>query len=274
MSLAARLLLAPYLAGAFVNSRSWTRHEPKPVAIGDGVWLGRIPLAREAAGFATVVDLCAELPGAATRRNLDVHPDARPRRRRSRRNCGTPRRASSAGARAGRCWSAARSATREAPPRSRPGCSRATPRENDERSDREGPSGAASHRHRHGAARPRSRPPRSDAHDRRRRETLLFCAAALLDQGPNRRSPVAPAHRGRVDRHPGLSGDYRTAADGARRSRDRSSRSRASPRRTSPSASASTRHCSIGLASAPEAPDFAGDRRRAHAAWPAAGDKA
>jgi len=65
MSLAARLLLAPYLAGAFINSRSWTRHEPWPVAIGDGVWLGRIPLAGEAAGFATVVDLCAELPGAA-----------------------------------------------------------------------------------------------------------------------------------------------------------------------------------------------------------------
>jgi membrane-associated phospholipid phosphatase len=63
MSLAARLLFAPYLAGAFVNSRSWTRHQPKPVAVGDGVWLGRIPLAREAAGFATVVDLCAELPG-------------------------------------------------------------------------------------------------------------------------------------------------------------------------------------------------------------------
>jgi hypothetical protein len=66
MSLAARLLLAPYLAAAFVNSRSWTRHEPTPVAIGDDVWLGRIPLAREAAGFASVVDLCAELPGAAT----------------------------------------------------------------------------------------------------------------------------------------------------------------------------------------------------------------
>jgi len=66
MSLAARLLLAPSLAGAFVNSRWWTRHEPEPVAIGDGVWLWRIPLAREAAGFATVVDLCAELPGAAT----------------------------------------------------------------------------------------------------------------------------------------------------------------------------------------------------------------
>jgi hypothetical protein len=66
MSLAARLLLAPYLAGAFVNSRSWTRHEPKPVAVGDGVWLGRIPSAREAAGFGVVVDVCAELPGAAT----------------------------------------------------------------------------------------------------------------------------------------------------------------------------------------------------------------
>ena len=66
ISLAARVLLAPYLAGAFVNSRSWTRREPKPVAIGDGVWLGRIPLAHEAAGFAAVVDLCAELPGAAT----------------------------------------------------------------------------------------------------------------------------------------------------------------------------------------------------------------
>ena len=66
MSLAARLLLAPYLAGAFVNSRSWTWHEPKPVAISDGVWLWRIPLAREATDFATVVDLCAELPGAAT----------------------------------------------------------------------------------------------------------------------------------------------------------------------------------------------------------------
>ena len=67
MSLAARLLLAPYLAAAFVNSRSWTRKEPKPVAIVDGVWLGRIPLAGEAAAFATIVDLCAELPGPVTR---------------------------------------------------------------------------------------------------------------------------------------------------------------------------------------------------------------
>jgi hypothetical protein len=74
MSLAARVLLAPYLAAAFVNSRSWTRHEPKPVAIADGVWLGRIPLAREAARFPTVVDLCAELPGAATARTWTCIP--------------------------------------------------------------------------------------------------------------------------------------------------------------------------------------------------------
>jgi hypothetical protein len=66
MSLAARVLLAPYLAGAFINSRSWTRHDSEPVAVADGVWLGRIPLEREAAGFATIVDLCAELPGAPT----------------------------------------------------------------------------------------------------------------------------------------------------------------------------------------------------------------
>jgi membrane-associated phospholipid phosphatase len=66
MTLAVRLLLAPYQASAFINSRSWTRHEPKPVAIHDGVWLGRIPLAHEALGFASIVDVCAELPGAAT----------------------------------------------------------------------------------------------------------------------------------------------------------------------------------------------------------------
>jgi dual specificity protein phosphatase-like protein len=65
MSLAARLLLAPYLAAAFVNSRCWTLREPQPVRIDDGVWLGRMPLApREAAAFSTVVDVCAELPGA------------------------------------------------------------------------------------------------------------------------------------------------------------------------------------------------------------------
>lgn len=57
-------LLAPYLGVAWLNSRLWTRRAPEPVAIADGVFIGRIPtramLAR--APFALVVDLCAELP--------------------------------------------------------------------------------------------------------------------------------------------------------------------------------------------------------------------
>jgi protein-tyrosine phosphatase/membrane-associated phospholipid phosphatase len=66
MSLAARVLLAPYQAAAFVNSRAWTRRQPMPVPIADGVWLSRMPRAREAAQFASVVDLSAELPRAGS----------------------------------------------------------------------------------------------------------------------------------------------------------------------------------------------------------------
>ncbi|MFO1325212.1 MAG: phosphatase PAP2/dual specificity phosphatase family protein [Burkholderiales bacterium] len=64
LSLAARWLLAPYLAGAWLNSRAWTRRHPEPAAIGDDVWIGRMPTARDAADrrFAGVVDLAAELP--------------------------------------------------------------------------------------------------------------------------------------------------------------------------------------------------------------------
>jgi membrane-associated phospholipid phosphatase len=63
MSLAASWLLAPYLIGAWANSRLWTRGEPKSVSIRDDVWLGRIPWPRAALDFARIVDLCAELPG-------------------------------------------------------------------------------------------------------------------------------------------------------------------------------------------------------------------
>ena len=62
MSLASYLLFAPYLAAAFVNSRLWTRRRPAPVAVDREVWLGRIPTALDTARFATVVDVCAELP--------------------------------------------------------------------------------------------------------------------------------------------------------------------------------------------------------------------
>ena len=55
-------LLAPYQAAAWINSRIWTRRDPQPVPIADGVWLGRLPSQREWAtgGFAAVLDLTAE----------------------------------------------------------------------------------------------------------------------------------------------------------------------------------------------------------------------
>jgi protein-tyrosine phosphatase/membrane-associated phospholipid phosphatase len=63
MSLAARSLLAPYLAGAWINSRLWTRRHPDAVAIAADVWLGRLPSRRDAGRYAAVFDLAAELPG-------------------------------------------------------------------------------------------------------------------------------------------------------------------------------------------------------------------
>lgn len=63
LSLAARWLFAPYLAGAWVNSRWWTRRHPDPAGVSDDVFIGRMPSRRDAdAGrFAGVVDLTAEL---------------------------------------------------------------------------------------------------------------------------------------------------------------------------------------------------------------------
>ena len=62
--LATRLLLAPYTLAARLNARLWTRRAPAPCHVADGVWLGRLPSARDlaAAPFRTVVDLCAEIP--------------------------------------------------------------------------------------------------------------------------------------------------------------------------------------------------------------------
>ncbi|MBB4127698.1 membrane-associated phospholipid phosphatase [Xanthomonas translucens] len=61
LSLAARWLYAPYLAAAWLNARAWTRRDPAPRQIADGVWLGRLPGRGERAAFAAVVDVCAEL---------------------------------------------------------------------------------------------------------------------------------------------------------------------------------------------------------------------
>lgn len=62
LSVAARWLLAPYRAAAWLNSRAWTWRHPQPVPVADGVYLGRIPSARELAALPVkgVVDLTAE----------------------------------------------------------------------------------------------------------------------------------------------------------------------------------------------------------------------
>ncbi|HEY3180265.1 MAG TPA: phosphatase PAP2/dual specificity phosphatase family protein [Casimicrobiaceae bacterium] len=76
LTLAARWLLAPYLAGAWINSRWWTRAYAAPSHLADSVWIGRTPTRREMAAspFASLVDLTAELPVAAGKRTLAVFP--------------------------------------------------------------------------------------------------------------------------------------------------------------------------------------------------------
>jgi len=68
MSLAARWLLAPYLAGAWLNSRWWTRSSPLPDAVLPGLLIGRIPTRaeRDAHGIRSMVDMTAELPCATS----------------------------------------------------------------------------------------------------------------------------------------------------------------------------------------------------------------
>ena len=58
-------LLLPYLVGARLNARWWTRGQPQAVRVADDVWLGRLPRAGErgADDFAAIVDMTAELPG-------------------------------------------------------------------------------------------------------------------------------------------------------------------------------------------------------------------
>ncbi|HEY6305899.1 MAG TPA: dual specificity protein phosphatase family protein [Candidatus Angelobacter sp.] len=64
MAWSSRLLLYPYLAAVWANSRWWTRAEPAAQEIAGGVWLGRVPARheRERLRIASVVDLAPELP--------------------------------------------------------------------------------------------------------------------------------------------------------------------------------------------------------------------
>ena len=81
-SLAARWLLAPYLAGAWINSRAWTWAKPHATLISDGVWIGRTPTRTELrrSRFASIVDMSPELsldPGTraiAVVASLDLNP--------------------------------------------------------------------------------------------------------------------------------------------------------------------------------------------------------
>ena len=63
MPMPTRLLLAPYLLGARINAGLWTASD-RLTEIDDNVWLGRLPgrWSADAPAFATVIDLCAELP--------------------------------------------------------------------------------------------------------------------------------------------------------------------------------------------------------------------
>ena len=75
LSSASTWLLAPYLLGAWVNSRLWTRKHPQPDQVAEGIWLGRVPTEQEAASFPAVLDLSAELPvrlPGKTYRNLPL----------------------------------------------------------------------------------------------------------------------------------------------------------------------------------------------------------
>jgi len=62
LSPAATALLAPYLLGAWINSRLWTLRQPAPSQVVEGIDLGRLPAASDLDGFTALVDLCAELP--------------------------------------------------------------------------------------------------------------------------------------------------------------------------------------------------------------------
>lgn len=70
------LLCAPYIAGAWLNSRWWTRRHPQADAVVDGVWLGRMPRAADMrrGSFAALFDLAPELPAPRGRWHYDGLP--------------------------------------------------------------------------------------------------------------------------------------------------------------------------------------------------------
>lgn len=61
---AAWWLLAPYVLGAWINSRWWTRSTPAADSIVPGLFLGRLPtlVERRVLGVRSIIDVAAELP--------------------------------------------------------------------------------------------------------------------------------------------------------------------------------------------------------------------
>jgi protein-tyrosine phosphatase len=71
LSQASLWLLAPYLLGAWLNSRWWTRNAREANMIAADVWLGRIPTHEELPpNVHSLIDLCAELPRHARGENI------------------------------------------------------------------------------------------------------------------------------------------------------------------------------------------------------------
>jgi len=70
------VLMLPYAAAAWINSRIWTRGQPAKNHLVDSVWIGRAPSAADRAGMNSVVDLAPELPvrGDAHIAMLDLAP--------------------------------------------------------------------------------------------------------------------------------------------------------------------------------------------------------
>jgi len=69
MSLASRWLLAPYLVGAWANSRWWTRRTQAVHEVSPRLWIGRLPghASELPSQNITLIDLCAELPCPAAK---------------------------------------------------------------------------------------------------------------------------------------------------------------------------------------------------------------
>jgi hypothetical protein len=70
------VLMLPYTAAAWINSRLWTRGEPAKNLLADAVWIGRAPSRLDRKGMNSVVDLAPELStrGDAHVAMLDLMP--------------------------------------------------------------------------------------------------------------------------------------------------------------------------------------------------------